>query len=424
MLVLLGIVLTQCPPSCRPSSGRGCLPPRCGPKCCQYWARKKVSLLPPSLTGSTGSGALANASQLPTWVERCQAREQLESPSTCASSWVAMRKASVLSASPASNRLSSSEPSVLLVSLFKNARAEDMVRFVEYHLLMGIDHAVLVDNSCGAHAERSSQALAPYVSAGLVTLLTQFQCTELRSMMFMSNFRGGSSMARQLGRLDHFASKGSLIVALDDDEYLVLPEIRDTLRTLRRELVARRVCALTVTWRVFGSSGHRCQPRGPLIRRFIRRAATELEMRYRRRSSAAAARHEAKMRHLNTPYGGKPIYIYSGPASPQCGTHWCTECTPGLVNCAATETGPTAYCERRYNLSARRLWINHYAFQSAAHWEQKKARGRTNLLPPRVGGVPPSYDRVVDQYAIELLARRIANVAHAPLRNCLSDLFG
>ena len=117
------------------------------------------------------------------------------------------------------------------------------------------------------------------------------------------------------------------------------------------------------------------------------------------------------------------MYVYSGPATPQCGTHSCTDCNPGDINCGMRETGPTAFCERHHNLSHSRMWINHYAFQSAEHWETKKMRGRTNLLPSRVGGVPASYERLLDRQAMRLLDRRIAAVAHRPLRHCLETLF-
>ena len=42
-------------------------------------------------------------------------------------------------------------------------------------------------------------------------------------------------------------------------------------------------------------------------------------------------------------------------------------------------------------------------------WRQ--ARGRTNLLPPRKGKVPPTYDTVEDSSGSNLLDLRIANVA-------------
>ena len=308
----------------------------------------------------------------------------------------------------------------MLVALFKNARPADLVRFLEYHLLLGVDHAILVDNSCGASATAARRALAPYIAANLVTHHDQFVCTELRSMMFMQNFRGGSSMARQLSGLRGVPAN-ALVVSLDDDEFFALADPAVGLRELRHELLRKRVCAVTSTWRVFGSDGHRCHPSGPLLRRFTRRARTEREMENREFSQA---RREAFDRHLNTPFGGKPLFVYQRPTVPQCGTHWCDSCSPGLTNCAMQERGPGKTCEAKYNLSATRFWINHYAFQSEQHWELKKRRGRTNLLPSRVGGVPANYERVLDRQAASLLDQRVRALHdRPPLRACLLALF-
>ena len=44
------------------------------------------------------------------------------------------------------NASDSAEPPVLLFTLFKNVRIADLLRFLEYHLLLGVDRAILVDN--------------------------------------------------------------------------------------------------------------------------------------------------------------------------------------------------------------------------------------------------------------------------------------
>ena len=351
---------------------------------------------------------------MPAWTKQCPAIPD-DPKIGCAALWPIAQESSPNWRPP----VTPSDPPVVLFTLFKNVRAVDLVRFLEYHLLLGVNRAVLVDNSCGAHANASRAALAPYVAANLVTHHTQFVCTELRSMMFMHNFRGGSSMARQLSGLRDVPA-GAFVVSLDDDEYVAMADARATLRDLRHELVAKRVCALTLTWRVYGASGHECQPAGPLVRRFVRRALAEHEV--ARKEAQAAARHEALTRHLNTPYGGKPLYLYRSPTQPMCGTHWCDECPAGEHNCALPQ-GAGASCEKRYQLTPRRFWINHYAFQSLQHWEAKKLRGRTNQLPSRTGGVPRSYDRMLDPTALQLLEKRIALVPHAPLRVCLGRVF-
>ena len=300
---------------------------------------------------------------VPEWVTKC-APVQESGASGCAAFWPERSRFKRSSITSAQQNASDMEPPVVLFTLFKNVRMPDIVRFLEYHLILGVDHIVLVDNSCGEFATASAVGLAPYIASGLVTVHTQFVCTELRAMMFMHNFRGGSSMARQLsGSSLNLLTRGAFVVSLDDDEYLVLSDPASTLQDLRRELQQKRVCAITLPWRVFGSSGHRCQPPGPLLSQFVRRAQTEREVRGRKgMAEAGRARAEARRRHLNTPYGGKPVFTYLDPTIPQCGTHWCDGCPKGKINCALPE-GPGRRCERVLNLTSTRMWINHYAFQ-------------------------------------------------------------
>ena len=160
---------------------------------------------------------------LPAWIKSCP---NLEDPvDGCAAHWPRRYPR---------NASDSAEPPVLLFTLFKNVRIADLLRFLEYHLLLGVDRAILVDNSCGAHAAASKAALAPYVEAGIVQHFTQFVCVEMRSMMFMQNFRGGSSMARQLSGMRDIP-KGAFIISLDDDEYLALSDPHATLQHMRRD---------------------------------------------------------------------------------------------------------------------------------------------------------------------------------------------
>ena len=115
-----------------------------------------------------------------------------------------------------------------------------------------------VDNDCGASSNATAAALAGHVSQGLVTLISSFTCIDLKSIMFMTGphvvhshtvhlplgalrtpsglrapcvlrfmtgFRGGSAIARQLSGL-RGVPQGALIVSLDDDEYIVLSDPR------------------------------------------------------------------------------------------------------------------------------------------------------------------------------------------------------
>ena len=66
-------------------------------------------------------------------------------------------------------------------------------------------------------------------------------------------------------------------------------------------------------------------------------------------------------------------------------------------------------------LASGGVWINHYQFQSLEHWEAKKARGRTNMNRKRKGSPPPYFNAVED--AAGALALRSAS-ARWPRRRC------
>ena len=138
----------QCPASCRPGSGQGCLPPRCGPKCCSYWSRRRNDAI--------GRSEQINVS-LPEWVHSCPV--EAERVRGCASLWPPKPNGPFTVAS--TGEAYPGEPPVVLVSLFKDVLVADLLRFLEYHLLLGVDRAVLVDNSCGAHAVASERAASP-----------------------------------------------------------------------------------------------------------------------------------------------------------------------------------------------------------------------------------------------------------------------
>ena len=168
-------------------------------------------------------------------------------------------------------------------------------------------------------------------------------------------------------------------------------------------MLRKRVCALTVRWRIFGQSGYRCQPEGSLLRHFVTRLPQRLELSV---TEAKQITTEAEVRNLNPPFTGKPVYLYLSPLSPLCATHFCEECPAGFTNCAPDldRAAFSASCERFESFGADAVWISHYAFQSSQHWDRKKKRGRTNRLKRRLGDVPRSYDRISDPSSAELLA--------------------
>ncbi|KAL1530752.1 hypothetical protein AB1Y20_001651 [Prymnesium parvum] len=402
-LLLLPAVLAQCPSSCKVKCG----PPMCGPNCCKYWLSRSMNIKPVTVPPAP-TLAEANATRK-LWAERCgrdeRSAEDSPSPGTCAHLWASR---------PAKHP---GAPPVVLMAMFKGVSAKSIIHFLEYHFLLGVQHAHIFDNNCGPRVLAAAQTLSPYVQAGLVTHNTQFTCMDMKTFMFEHGFRGGSAMARQLSGM-RGVPLGSLVVSVDDDEFIVMRNTSQDLSDLALFLQHRKVCAVQLLWKVYGDSGHKCQPDGALMREFVQRAPQQREL-----STIQTLRisNEAKDLMLNPPFIGKPVYLYLSPAAPTCATHFCENCPAGYVNCAQEE-GPSKHC-RSMGLRARRSWINHYAFQSEEHWELKKLRGRTNKLPARRGNVPKTYNSITDSEGIEVLDRRIKDVQQPELRRCLLNLF-
>ena len=119
---------------------------------------------------------------------------------------------------------------VVMFTMIKAVRHSDLVRFVEYHILLGVDHVVLFDNDCDQVRSNTTEAiLRSYVAARLVTLRTEHRCSLVATMVFRHGFTGGSAVARQLSGMKG-VPRGSLVLGLDDDEYLVLRNTKQTLR--------------------------------------------------------------------------------------------------------------------------------------------------------------------------------------------------
>ena len=81
---------------------------------------------------------------------------------------------------------------------------------------------VFVDNNCGAAAAAAEAALRPYVDAGVATLVTEYRCLAFNASgaPLLRHALARAAAAPPLrGRLRF----NTLVLAIDDDEYVVLP---------------------------------------------------------------------------------------------------------------------------------------------------------------------------------------------------------
>ena len=360
-------------------------------------------------------------------------------------------------------------PGVFAVSIFRSQHHRDQQRWLEYYLLLGVTHFVLVDNNCDrTHARHATQTLAPYVERGLVTHFTGFRCAKLSGVSLENLLKRGCNADEsappvascELCRSDVFGKgevngyrrrhmspksaalscalsqvglrsmhRNSLLLLIDDDEYIVIRTPQYRLPDIGSMLFARRKCAMPVLWRQYGSSGFRCQPAGGnALKHFLKRApavselTTDREIRMLEKQKRLATRY-----HLNQPVKGKTIFLASAVG---CTTHICTSCPPGFAcgfgdggTCSDSEDG----FERASNGSFDRdVWIAHYSYQSAQHFEAKIERGRTNDNEARTTpnqAVEGFYNSVHDDRPWRLLNARINAIGNPELRSCLSSLF-
>ena len=321
--------------------------------------------------------------------------------------------------------------SAVFTALIKDTRTEDLLRQIEYHALLGVSQFVLFDNSCSEDGDYSKleTALAPYIAKRRLVLRTEYRCADASKIFPELYPIGGSGIALQtIARAPELhPNNGTLILALDDDEYVVLERFNQTLAALRDELLApSNHGAVQLPWRIFGSSWHVCQPKGSVVRNFVHRGPRK-GPRSRPESTdklRQAQTDEATASHLNqpfSPHSGKFAVLWRSAEQIQmCLTHYCGPRAPGAFITRTTTSAPSA--------RSTTAWLAHYAYQSEQHWEAKKARGRTTTGAKgedREGPTPPGYNLVFDDRVESGVKNRIRRVlGSAQLRMCLQTLFG
>uniref|UniRef100_A0A7S4C0I0 Glycosyltransferase family 92 protein n=1 Tax=Chrysotila carterae TaxID=13221 RepID=A0A7S4C0I0_CHRCT len=418
----------------------------------------------------------ANATGKPSVVQ-CQATEPY-SADGCASLW--------------GPRPRHNDPQVVVVSVFKDTHPAEQQRWIEHHLVMGATAFVLVDNTCdSAKKAATDAALSPYVSAGIVSHIKTFRCLDLpnisafefprkefdcvvapsRDEVWRAGWHNASTtrpfascescydvdpkaamLSCALYRLPwlRYMHPASLFVQLDDDEYVTMPYTSNpnaprpppTLQTVAAAMYKARMCAFPLVWRLFGSSGHVCQPHGGLVKNFLSRAAlpSEVETPEMIRDMKRLVEWAALNRQ-NPVFGmAKTIFLATAIG---CNNHICVRCSDDMScgrdgrhfskcptreifhNESHTTDGHMNITIENTQLDSRSIYINHYAYQSKQHWAEKKARGRTAAYHAHRGGdVHPHYDLVPDHVGWRSLKARVYSLRGKRLRKCVAEMMG
>ena len=327
-----------------------------------------------------------------------------------------------------------------LLTMIKDTRPSQLVHFLEYHLLLGFTDLIIFDNSCPGsvgHQDRH-RVLRRYLEARVLRLDTSLQCINISSYRRDAypnrDMRGASGLVQGLVRERPHLNppKGSLVVAMDDDEYLYS---RIPLQQLRTEMLASSTCAHHAYWRTFGSSGQLCPSLAPHFRTFYRRAPLldELESSKRKptQRDVRSAMQNLSLNSLfpsgNDNIGGQGKHVQIWSDNLRCGTHVCLA------------TGPCRGAKRHRHAHPD-VWVAHYYTQSDSDWWRKRLRGRASGHKSAVAEtIPRIYDQVRDYDMSDLvdqILRRMVPERKGPgcfechdsqegtrYRSCLARLF-
>lgn len=123
--------------------------------------------------------------------------------------------------------------------------ARYLPEWIEFHLMVGVEHFFLYDNGS---TDDCRAALEPYIREGLVTLHHWPQVPAFP--------------ASHIHCIEHYGRLCRWIAFLDDDEFL-FPVRGGSLRQALKRFEA--FPAVAVHWVMFGSSGHKARPEGLVI---------------------------------------------------------------------------------------------------------------------------------------------------------------
>ena len=262
---------------------------------------------------------------------------------------------------------------------------------IDYHLLIRVDHFVIIDNNCNTALLEPD--LNMYILKCLLTISNDRRCTDFGNTTDTKNYFQACKTSmlqpeRQYGfgpkdweecvvfaqnqRVRHTGistqakahycalSKNeprettawdALMILSDDNEYIYIKNPSKKMQDIREYMEQERVFSIGICWRIFWSSYHEYPPlAGSYILNYLWRSPlfSEATNTTRNKMMTDNAKYV-----LNDPYFGKYIRLLANTFTDRCGNHWCTECsTVGMHSCAPFETHlhsgrppDTGYCQ-------------------------------------------------------------------------------
>ena len=126
LAALLSVAEAQCPSSCK----KECGPPTCGPNCCRYWRNRAAGIVRTPRHAPDDPVVDPNVTRA-TWAQKCSRKpgDVGPTPFTCANLWASRP------------RKYPNAPPVVLMAMFKEVKPAAIIYFLEYHFLLGVQHA-------------------------------------------------------------------------------------------------------------------------------------------------------------------------------------------------------------------------------------------------------------------------------------------
>ncbi|KAG8461568.1 hypothetical protein KFE25_001172 [Diacronema lutheri] len=293
-----------------------------------------------------------------------------------------------------------SQPAYVSIGAIFKGEHPFLIEWLEYHALIGVRHFFMVSNDCGADADASRALLAPYVRAGLVTLIREYECAP----------RGFQNDAYTL-LLRRAAGATFWLMVVDIDEFIVTERDDQSVAEAMRPF--ERFDAVALMWRLFGTSGHQRAPNGAVLNNFRHRASTTGARDSRARSFKSIVRPEACVRmvtHMCAEFACQRDASRAARPSARCG------CTASTDEHHCMDGRYLAMREKRPPFVG--LWMHHYRTKSAEDWERKKERGRASVAEDarnskRTGPPPDEYNCILDDALPRAVGARLARLGDA-----------
>ncbi|MBV6646819.1 MAG: glycosyltransferase family 92 protein [Cyclobacteriaceae bacterium] len=140
--------------------------------------------------------------------------------------------------------------------------------WLDYHLLVGVDHFYLYDQDGG---EEVRELLKPYEDAGHVTrhLWTKYDGTKYdgptKWYQRNKNHMGFAHCA------EHYRQDFQWVMKIDVDEFLYPTDESDSILPWLQGIDAKKIKGCSLPRINFGNNGHETQPKGDILDSYIRR---------------------------------------------------------------------------------------------------------------------------------------------------------